>query len=316
MSTKERKSLVRRLSESLSLDPLPADWAKKSDDEGMPYYVHALTGIATYDRPDVVCPPGWKLAKDADSGVVYFWNVHTHETQPCNLKLPEQGHPARTASSPEPPPLPPSAGPSSSDEAIDVTEAAAPNGTVTGSSRPESAKQPLCSLAAQAQPTAQPPPAAQPQPNSPPSISPLPPPLMPHSLRLRLKPDVLSLITFSPTKNGRSIVVTKVKKHPQLTAVHVDAVLLAINGTLCPSFAADGMALLKKAALGAAVDIEVTQPETDETEEASVRAMSSRSGSQKDKSVKEKVRKGSAPSEPERLHSPSIGLKGSMSGTI
>ena len=97
------RSLARKVSSGLLGDSLPADWERRTNEEGVTYYVHKLTGIATYERPQPL-PADWRMAKDPASGVVYFWNVKTRETRPCDWVAPPppppaEERPARASSS-------------------------------------------------------------------------------------------------------------------------------------------------------------------------------------------------------------------------
>ena len=249
--------LVKRAASGL-LDPLPDGWVKKENQEtGSPFYVHKLTGYAQNQRPQPL-PAGWRLAKDEASGVVYFWHVRTRETRPCDWNIPpppppaDQRPPSRSASSfdeatkvPPPPPTDHTA-------TVDVTDSAdsfdsAATSIASSSSAPTSTPQP-------------------------------PPPLAQSSVRVRLSAEAFSMITFEPTKNGRSIVVSKVKPAPMTAAVREGALILAIDGVICPRSAAEGLVLLKLKPGAESIDVEMTQPTARAVDEEAVVAASTPAG--------------------------------------
>lgn len=226
-------ALVRKLSTGL-LDPLPEHWQRHTNKDGALYYVHTLTGIATNQKPKPL-PANWRMTKDKSSGVIYFWNVQTRETRPCTWEAPPPPPHATTNAPPAsaasvPPVGAASAPPADAEAAVDVYVSACMS---AGASTVKDAL------------------------SSPP---PPPPPLAPDSVRVRLSAEAFAMITFAPTKSGRSVVVTRVQASPATAAVHEGAVVLAIDSALCPSDAADAMLLLQQAsARGEEVAIELTQ---------------------------------------------------------
>ena len=208
---------------------LPEHWIKKTNKEGKTYYVHMLTLIATYEKPQPL-PAGWRMAKDPDSGVCYFWNEHTRETRKCDWAAP-----------PPPPPPPPSAGSAEiaggaaappSKQVTDVTDAAPVSSGSSGAS------------------------------GGPPPPPPPPPPLATDSVRVHLSREAFGAITFAPSKDGRALTVSKMRSSEATTSLHVGAELLAVNDVPCADSAAKTQALLGEfeASDASSIDIEVRLP--------------------------------------------------------
>lgn len=59
---------------------LPKHWERNTTAAGQDYYVHKLTGWATYQKPQPL-PSGWEMAQDKVKGQVYYWNTKTRETR-------------------------------------------------------------------------------------------------------------------------------------------------------------------------------------------------------------------------------------------
>ena len=215
--------VVNKLSKGLSLDSLPSDWVKRTNEEGITFYVHKLTGVATYERPQPL-PDGWRITKDKASGVVYFWNVYTRETRPCHWVAP--------------PPPPPAGERQPSRSVSNLSEGSSPPpppaaGDGAGSSEQHAAL-----------------PVAAP-----------PPPLSSESVRVRLSAEAFGMVRFAPLSDGRSLAVVSVVASPLTAAVREGALLLAINGAPVPPTADEATALVEAARAQSSVDIEFSQPE-------------------------------------------------------
>lgn len=87
------------------LVPLPAHWVRRTNDDGVEYFVNELTDEATYQRPQPLAD-GWRLTKDQATGIVYYWNVRTRETAAYERQVPPPPPPPSNA-----PPPPPTASP-------------------------------------------------------------------------------------------------------------------------------------------------------------------------------------------------------------
>lgn len=71
---------IRRVSLSFASGAkLPADWDQRTSISGNEYYVHRLTGWATFSKPQPL-PSGWNMAQDQASGLCYYWNSKTKAT--------------------------------------------------------------------------------------------------------------------------------------------------------------------------------------------------------------------------------------------
>ena len=71
--------IMQRLSFS-GFSGLPKHWERETTPGGREYYVHKLTGWATYQKPQPL-PSGWEMAQDKAKGQVYYWNTKTRETR-------------------------------------------------------------------------------------------------------------------------------------------------------------------------------------------------------------------------------------------
>ena len=87
MPKPQQSSMLKKSGSSFFVTPLPEYWRRSTNEMGQTFYYHELTRATIFYEP----PPlidGWKVTRDAASGIVYFYNTLTRTTLPLGTNPP------------------------------------------------------------------------------------------------------------------------------------------------------------------------------------------------------------------------------------